>query len=67
MVDLPVEIGVWQGVLFIELATVLNSMPTGFCQRTARPHPVAPVYARQLPPRRLTGIAKATNEYLRLA
>ena len=56
MVDMPMEVGCWDGFRIIE-SIVLLDKPRVQTQ---------PVYQRALPPRKLNAVAEAVYEYTRL-
>ena len=65
MVDMPVEVGRWEGMRIIESIVMLEPPPGGF--RRFMPAPATkPTYQHSLPPRKLNAVAEAVHEYTRL-
>ena len=66
MVDMPMEVGCWDGFRIIESIVLLEPSPGGF-RNFLKPAPATkPAYQRVLPPRKLNAVAEAVYEYTRL-
>ena len=64
MVDIPMQVGRWEGIRIIESIVMLD--PTGGFRRFTPAPATQPTYQRVLPPRRLNAVAEAVHEYTRL-